>query len=349
MTRNSYAKWCFLGFVYVLASLLFTQIYMTNTFEFDGATLELLTNFKAERPYQYRILVPAIARLMQVVTKLEVVSIYFTLTLASTVGVLFGFRSYLRQFIPEEAANLGTLAIIYPMLWNLAAFCNWRFFYPFDVPTILFFVLALTSLAKKRWIAFYVIFILASINRETSFFLSVIYLVTSFSKDRIKSSALHLALQVAIWSGIYFTLRHQFSDNPGNPFDLMWWRNLEMWKTFATLQFNEGIFAMLSMCGFIWLLIPLQWNALPQFLKLAMLICIPFWASMFVVANLDELRIYCELIPILTAPAVFSLWKGSGFGSVKVKGYRNKGCSNTMPKAESSSGFLLLNPHHMEP
>ena len=302
-------KWYALILIYVLCALLFTQLYLTHTSQYGGATPEQLTRFTAERPYQYRILIPALVRVLEWLIDVELVTVYFALTFLNTLALLFCFRYYLRHFLSESAASLGALAILYPMLWNFTAFCTWKIFYPSDVPAILLFVLGLTALADRRWVLFYIVFVLASFNRETSCFLSFACLFALISRQTIRPLLIHLAAQVLIWVAIKLTLQAAFSGNDGSQVDLMWHRNLEILSSIVQLQVNESLFAALSTCGFIWVLIPLGGSALPVFLKRVLLTVIPFYALLLVVGNLDELRVYNELIPVLTAPAVFSVSK----------------------------------------
>ena len=56
--------------------------------------------------------------------------------------------------------------------------------------------------------------------------------------------------------------------------------------------------------GFLWLVFISRWKLIPKPLQRMMLSFILFFAGMFFVGNIDEIRIFGEYIPIVTLSVV---------------------------------------------
>ena len=114
---------------------------------------------------------------------------------------------------------------------------------------------------------------------------------------------LHCAAQLAIWIALKAWLAWVFRDNPGaavfeNQLRGNWGNALRLLKLDPTaLQY-------LLTFGLLWLTVPLVWRYLPPFHRRALLVAVPFLLGMSVVGNLFEVRIYGELIPLVTTPAI---------------------------------------------
>ena len=97
--------------------------------------------------------------------------------------LILAFRYYITLFIKDRALNsLFSFLILFILPFH---FFFPRPYYPnywYDTPSILFFTLGLIAMYKRKWMIYYFIFIIATFNRETTCFLTVIYLFTSFGK-----------------------------------------------------------------------------------------------------------------------------------------------------------------------
>ncbi|MCH2173116.1 hypothetical protein MK489_20240 [Myxococcota bacterium] len=291
--------------LYAAAALAFTAFYRSSTVEYTWANLESLTDFSAHTPYQYRILVPALARIAHEWLGISPPAFIWSMTAATALGLLIAFRAYLATFMPSQAASFAASWILYPLLWNQSPMSTWRFFYPSDLPAVLLFTLGLLTLARERHRAFLGIFALACLNRETSALLSVAFLATGWGHRPSRELLRGLLLQIVIWGAIKLALGAAFAHNDGTPYDFMGTRNLAL---FAGLLQGHPPLGVLTACGLIWLPIPWTWRFQPDFLRRVMWVGLPFLGGMALVGNLDELRIYGELAPVLTAPAVYGVW-----------------------------------------
>ncbi len=295
----------FLYFAYAMCALLFTMIFNRMTHSYERATLADLTAFKAHTPFQYRILTPAIAHAVTMVMPVKVSRIYFVITAVSTLLLLAAFRRYLSCFLPERASGPLTFGVLYPLLWNYCVLGGP--YYPSDIPCILFFVLGLTCLYRRRMAPYYLVFVLATLNRETSILLALTYLIVVFGTTSLRKMLIHIGAQLFIWVAVKVSLTALFAANPGaKVFELMFWENIKMFSRLI----HGDLFAMsrLFAFGLVYLAIPLAWRQLPVFLKKCLIVGIPFVAGIAVVAVLHETRVFNELVPIITAPALFSIY-----------------------------------------
>jgi hypothetical protein len=292
--------------IYTACAAIFKMIYVQTTQEYVRSTLVLLTAFQAARPFQYRVLLPLIVHFCQKIIPLDTHFAYQWLTLLSTVGLFLAFRTYLGLFLPAAWCRFATLGLLYPLAWNYCVLGT--YYYAADIPAILFFVLGLIAIYRKHWGIYYVIFILACLNRETSIFLVIAYLLTLTGRPRFSQVTAHVLAQAVIWLGIKHILTLAFAANPGEPiFENHWASNMQ--RIMALLHGDRHMVQVATgTFGAVWLLIPLAWAAQPVFFKRLLLLVIPFLVGMSIVGNLDEVRIYNELIPILLAPALFSLY-----------------------------------------
>jgi hypothetical protein len=286
-------------------SLLFAYTYFQMTANPD-AELAALAHGEGVRPFQYRVLVPFIAGVIETATHVKLHRIYALLTIVATFSALVAFRRYLRLFLPENFSSLFALLLIYPIFWNYAVLSgNYN---PADIPAVLFFTLGLTAIYRRQLALFYVIFLVSTFNRETSCFLTFAFIFYNLKDGPVVKTLLHAAAQLAIWLAIKALLANIFSANPGYPiFQNAIPNNIEFFGKLLRLH-PPSVFKIFVF-GFIWTLIPFGWRRLPLFLRRTLWVCVPFLAGMSIVGVLSEVRIYSELIPILLAPALYTVYR----------------------------------------
>src|SRR5205823_1133122 len=121
------------------------------------------------------------------------------------------FRSYLSLFIADRPlASILALSLYYFLPFNFGH----SPFYPCDMPSLLFVTVGLFLIATRRWPAFYVLFVIATLNRETSILLTVVTGLVLFDTDARTTAWKHLAGQVSIWAVLKFALFEVYRNNP---------------------------------------------------------------------------------------------------------------------------------------
>lgn len=119
--------------------------------------------------------------------------------------------------------------------------------------------------------------------------------------------AVQVLAQGVLWLAIKVMLNRLFVHNPGSFTGGTVHNN---WLLLTRVWHGDLTFIRLLplIMGGTWLLIPLAWRQMPAPLKRLLWIVPAFFAGMSVVGVLDEVRIYNELIPVLLAPALVSLY-----------------------------------------
>lgn len=264
-------------------------------------TVDQLVQFSARRPMQYRVLMPAIFRGIIEVTPLRVDTINKLSTILSTFAILLLFARWLREYIPNNLAALAAPFILVPLFWNycLLAFTH----YPSDLPGIAFFLALLLLWKEKKFVAFYVVFLLACFNRETILFVLPCVAVLYFRKDRWQQLAVHSIAMVAIWFAVRAMLLYLFQHSDGPVAENHLAYNIR-WITHSW-SMGQGVFRyFVYLFGGLHILAFVLWKWTPTSLRTLLVVSFGFWAVMLPFGILLESRIFGELIPIYTASVI---------------------------------------------
>lgn len=293
------------GLAFFLFALLFSYHFAflraNETFTYAAASPQALAQGIAPTPYQYRALIPATVGLLQNLTSLPAETLYRLLEFLVTLSLFYAFRAFLSLFTPNlRLASLFTLPLAYVLPYNF----TYTFLYHYDLPAVLFTTLGLAALYRKQWGIYYAIFIVATFNRETSYFLAFVYLAVSFGQEKPQTILRHLTAQAVLWLGIKTALYFLFASNPTQGAGLF---EFQLFRSFEQL-IQPGILGILARnWGMIWVFLLVWQDRIREpFLRRALLACLAQLLLLFVVGIIEELRIYGEMIPILLA-ALFEI------------------------------------------
>lgn len=253
-------------------------------------------------PYQYRALVPWVVGALHTVHPLEretIAIVFAAVTTSSLVLLSLVLRRFVALFVPDPSvASVAALSVyaVLPLIYFE------RPFFPYDIPSVLFFTVGLILIHQRNWLWYYPLFLIATLNRETSLFLTVTFLFALFDRLRPRTLALMTASQLGIWIAVQMALWTAYRDNP--------WLGYNIYRP----QVQVNLETLLT-----WpvrsLLILLTWTALcfcaatwqrridNVFLRRALRTVPVFVAVMFVAGFLLELRIYGEVVPIVLTSA----------------------------------------------
>lgn len=290
----------------------------------EAASPQALMRGEAQTPFQYRLLVPALTRALHEVYAWagrtpQVARLYFGLELTACLGAVYGLRHYLRVVgASREAGSVGALLLIPALAFSFLLPRMQPLFFPWDTPGVMFFALGAALLHRRRWSLFYPLFFAATLNRETSCFLTLLYLFGAWKETPLKTLFTHCSAQLLIWMALKITLRFCFSDNGGaGLFEVH-----HQGQTGSHLASNLAFLGrwrsyplLLSCYAYLW--IPVVWRHrdIPDpFVRRSLWVFVPFFLGMLVVANIFEVRIFGELFPLIAA-ALVSL--GLSFGGAK--------------------------------
>ncbi|MCK4403484.1 MAG: hypothetical protein KAW02_00210 [candidate division Zixibacteria bacterium] len=218
----------------------------------------------------------------------------FAFLLRYLIGLFYDFPSFIADIAP-----VGALLIL-PIFFKYYS-------YIYDPCTLFLFTLAVTFIAKKRTLPFYVVFFLATLNKETSILLAGVFFIRQFKVMRNSSLAKHLLFQMLIWIVVKASLTTIFKNNQGSFCEFHLIYNLGLVSKPLELLYFVSVILIFSV------LIRCRWTEKPIFLRHSLFVTmIPLMLLALFLGYIDELRVYYEALPflfLLSLPTVVDIFK----------------------------------------
>lgn len=296
---------------FLLLSYACAHVYLTGVYV--EASLEDLMQGVARLPFGQRLLVPKVALIIHNIFPLEAYEIFFFLELGFVILLYFSLKKLLETtFDPQNARCLSWLFIL---LLPLITIINYRytlnkdatFYYPYDTATLFFMVSGYWCCLQQRWLYFFPLLFLATLNRESSILLVLLIPTLNWQNKKQVAKQFALALTIywltqswVIWmtSGLSGTRVEWFTT--GGPsthfaFNLAW-----------LLHFNYLSIFLECMAG-----IPLLWFVFydfipPKFRPLRYLTLI-YFVGLLVFGMFMEARIFEEIVVLLYLPVCIAI------------------------------------------
>ncbi len=261
------------------------------------ATPAMLVEGTAYLPYQSRVLIPWLVYILRDGLHFEylsVLQVFRFFEFMATIGLAFALRYYLSLFISDwSLASISACSVFYILPFNFTQ----TLWYPWDIPAVLFFTLGLTFIYKRYWLGYYLLFAVATLNRETTLLLVGLYVLAEINQATQWRMGLGVAAQLLIWGSIRYGLYHVYRHNPqlGNG-----WFELQIMHNIVRLQDPTNVIDVLSVYGFIWIPI-IMWRSWIDnaFVKKTLWLIPALFVIMGGVGVIHELRIYGEGIPVV--------------------------------------------------
>ena len=190
---------------------------------------------------------------------------------------------------------------------------------PYDVPSLMFFAIAIALVIRQGWPIYYLNFVLAVMNREAACFITVFFAVWEWFrlenekdlKSRVRWIVPHVLLQAAIWVAIKLLLAWIFADNPVEEGGLA--------NGLFLTHFSYNIRELLkpqqwpllaSVCGFslpfLWL--QRRWIGV-RGLERAIIVILPLsFAGLMIVGRVVEIRIFSDWIALVVPAVAMIVW-----------------------------------------
>ena len=244
------------------------------------------------RPFVYRLLIPILSRALEGLTGIHAVYCMIFLFILSSVGLFYSLR-YLYTAFAEDDGYAGMFAFIGCEVTFLLILIGVK---PYDIATVMFFALSLGLLVRGKFNVYYLVFIVASINRETTFLLLLFFMVYFYGKIPFRQYCLGVIYQGGAYIIIKTAIMAAYADVPGTPLQ---WRPMEVitgyvdhpvW--FAVLLF---IFFCVVVAAALW-----RWKDKPEFLRAAFGIIFPVQLILHIFLGYAyEIRVFAELFPVI--------------------------------------------------
>lgn len=273
----------------------------------------------AHKPFVYRVLVPTIVRVVtplvpgswtqaaldnpvwgQWITQLGDNS-YHTETLMTILlmyGSVLGFTWSFSQLMTVLEYSKATTAIMtIGLLLLMPQYYGFGNIY--DLPCLFLFTLALWLMAKMQWGWFLFAFILASLNKETSILLTLIFIV-HYWKRLDRETYLFLAMvQFGLFGLIKAVLTLVFLNNPGSVVEYHLLDHLGIFRMAPIIL----VLSSLSVGIVAWLGYK-NWKHKPAFIKSALVMIPPMIGLYLLFGYPFEIRVFLEALPVIVLVTV---------------------------------------------
>ncbi|OPZ70490.1 MAG: hypothetical protein BWY83_01614 [bacterium ADurb.Bin478] len=288
----------------LLASLYFNQLVFQWNHECKLCKLEYLLNGTALKPFQYRVLIPWLIQGISSVINLA----EHTRTICQWINFffLFAFIMAFQYWADITIGNkktslLAVLIILYMMPFHYLLLRQGNLWYPWDMSTLFLFTLGLIALYQEKWRLFYPLLAVATLNKETTCFLILIFFYVEIGRLNWKQMAMHVSTGTAVWLAVKLALYLYFQNGTsGALFENKLRSNLQF---IATLP---NLLSVFSLFGFLWLPVLIYFHRIKNpFIQRALLTTPIFFLGMLFVGNIFELRVFSEMIPLI---GIAALW-----------------------------------------
>jgi hypothetical protein len=99
----------------------------------------------------------------------------------------------------------------------------------YDLPTLFLFTLGMALLAHRRWNAFLIVYAIGCLNKETTLFLTPIFLLWYRAEWRTPVFQRVLAAQLVLYGVIRAGLMWRFAANPGGIVEFHLWDHIQVY------------------------------------------------------------------------------------------------------------------------
>lgn len=314
-------------------AILLTAFHYSMASPWKHAAPELMVDFDAAAPFQYRLLLPAIVAALRSFLPLGVETLFAFIEVATWILLVVVAHRALVMFrvgTSDLGRRLLAMTILIPVAMHLIPpdlkvvsvfviengvlelgkwHANQLFHYMYDLPAATF-ILGLVLLLQRfvqtldgRWfVAYFALFTVATVNRETTVFMIPAFLAVCYPVLDRGVLARAAALQVIVFAAIQLGLQEMFADNlnpnasvPGTQYENHLVGNLALFANPLYL-----IIYLARFCAGLYLPVLLLHRYLDTFLARVLLwYGVPFIAATLLFGRLQEHRVLIEIVPLL--------------------------------------------------
>ena len=293
--------------LYLLAAAGFVYLYcviITPYIDFNGAnSINAVSSFETYKPWQFRILIPLIFFIFKPLTFISQTTVFWLYSGVIVYLLILVYAKVLCEYFENRKIVLFSATfIIYPMIWNYVILNS--IFQYYDFTAILIFTLGLYLIIKEKFLLLNLVFIAGVLNKETSGYLVVAYLLFNYKTIFTKKIIFRGLFMVALYAIIKIILGVIFRGNPGDPVELCMNENIKIIQSFFSnrLYFIHIVFSFGLIHIFFYILfLTGRWRKFPS--RRLLFINLAFFPNIlvgFFVTYFDEVRVYAEFIPLVT-------------------------------------------------
>lgn len=285
------------------------------------APIEPLADGIAFTPFQYRILVPLLYRgAFHLVGRESLTTIIVAFETTFFAAFLVTIAWWLRRlaFPLASVAVFTALGAALPLFTHIVPRVA-PYLMPYDTAVLALFTASLAALSFRAWRLYYVLFVVGTLTRETTFLLTLAMALGLWGSTRRRDIAAHVAAQAALWIAIKTALAFAFRDNPGaGLFEITRFASSEL-HLVANLRFlttATSAAVLLSVAGGLWIVRAAFGGLLEDPLLRRAWWLLPAYALVMLwIGVIGEVRIFGEFLGLATVSAALiareSLMRGS--------------------------------------
>jgi hypothetical protein len=252
------------------------------------------------RPFVYRVLIPFLSRVLEGLTGFHAVYCMIFLVVLSSIGLFYSLK-YLYQAFIENQNDAGLFAFAGCELTFLLILIGVK---PYDIATAMFFAISLGLLAHGKFNLYYLIFVVASINRETTFLLTLFFMIYFFNRIPFKQYCLGILYQGLAYLIVKVMIMSIYANVPGTPLQ---WRPLEVIKGYVDKPVWFAVFFLIFFLALIMLSVH-QWSEKPIFLRTAFSTMFPALLILHIFLGYSyEIRVFAEVFPVIFVLCALSM------------------------------------------
>ena len=255
---------------------------------------EMITG-AAPAPNQYRPLTPWLAEILwRLMPGAGVTTAYFLLRAVVTGATLMVFHRYLRVWFSPVAAAAGTLCLA-----AIIPYTQQRVVQESDPINLLVFVAAFWAIAVRKDRLLLPLVLVGTLNREAAALIPAVYLVARWGELPAGRLATRTAALTAAWGIVYGGLLWGYGLREYYCPTVMFFVNVGSWKPTAYLVVLFGV---------MWVLAFRAGGDAPRFLRRALWLVIPYAALHYVLARVEEVRLFLPFAPVVIPLAWWTLF-----------------------------------------
>ncbi|MEW5875767.1 MAG: hypothetical protein AB1752_11390 [Candidatus Zixiibacteriota bacterium] len=288
--------------VVVLYAWYFARLRYALNAEFPLATLQALADGTAYKPFQFRALVPWIAGWVSSMGLCDLKTAYMAIEGVSVVWLFYALRYLLRDYASGWAREGLPFLGLYALPWNYILPRDIPIIVPSDIVAVALFTLGLALLRERRWVWFYPVFLIGTLNRETMIFLLIIFVLVEWQRMAKRQLAVHAGIMIILWGGVKVLMNALYGGNPGETIEIYHVgsqvthlsTNLEMLVSPARLL------VILSSFGFLWVPVLFFYRRIPDRFARRALWVVPLYVIMIIlIGNMNEVRVWGEMLALV--------------------------------------------------
>lgn len=284
----------------------------------DAKSIDAVVTFIAAKPYQFRLLSAFIIKALSFISFISLRSWFVIYSTVIIYLLLITYRQFLMSYVESRLqVTLLSPVILYSMAWNYILLNQSFQFY--DFTAILFFTLGMLCIIRDDFKMLLIIYPFAILNKETAVYLIFVYLFYNYKNIFTGKVILRTAVLTIIFLVIKTILAVIFNNNPGDMFEICLPVNIDILSNLFKnrIYLKNIVLAFGGMYVFtILLFLTGRWKIFGQLEKVYMnLAFIPYFILGIFVCYFTEVRVYIEVVPMITTLFIVYIAITSGFKS----------------------------------